>query len=278
LVQQRAASVDVARLRAGGWAFALITLLTVPSMAHELGDFGRVKPGVLNDDIIPNADKFGRWITGQPVSDFNITDQEQEMHDRVYRFLIARHVKDWAFDYEQVVMVASLFSKRPSRDDLYYMWLTREPYASSRVRYNTITDDVGADVLTLPSTFASICAVIEVDQQRSIAASQLDDIGPEMIVQMQTRKAENDLHVARFVRAVRYRYDSYAYALDHFLVETPHTEAVRVDAALSDYAIWLDRAEAGTFCVDDLDGWRDGGEALPGRILLDAPSEGEYRK
>jgi hypothetical protein len=200
------------------------------------------------------------------------------MHDRVFRFLVARHVKDWAFDYEQVVMVASLFSKRASRDDLYYMWLTREPYASSRVRYNTITDDVGADVLTLPSTFASICAVIEVDRQRSLAASQLDDIEAEMTAQMQVRKAENDLFVARFQRALRYRYDSYSYALDHFLVETPHTEAVRVDGALSEYAIWLDRAEVGTFCVDGLDGWGDGSQAIPGRILLDAPSEGEFRK
>lgn len=247
-------------------------------MSHELGDFGRVRPGVVNDEIIPKADRFGRWITGQPVSDFNITDQEREMHDRVYRFLIARHVKDWAFDYEQVVMVASVFSKRASRDDLYYMWLTREPYASSRVRYNTITDDVGADVLTMPSTFASICAVIEVDRQRSVAASQLDDIEASMIEQMHVRKAENDLFIARFSRALRYRYDSYSYALDHFLVETPHTEAVRVDAALSDYAIWLERAEAGTFCVDDFAGWDDGKGAIPGRILLDAPSEGEYRK
>lgn len=256
----------------------MLALLAAPVAAHELGDFGRVKPGVLNDEIIPKADRFGRWITGQPVSDFNITDEEREMHDRVYRFLIARHVKDWAFDYEQVVMVAGLFSKRPSRDDLYYMWLTREPYASSRVRFNTIADDVGADVLTLPSTFASICAVQDVDRRRALAASQLDDIEPAMIKQMETRKAENDLYIARFVRAVRYRYDSYAYALDHFLVETPHMEAVRVDGALSEYAVWLDRAEAGNFCVADAGDWRDSGTALPGRILLDAPREGEYLK
>jgi hypothetical protein len=200
------------------------------------------------------------------------------MHDRVYRFLISRHVKDWAFDYEQVVMVASLFSTRPGRDDLYYKWLSREPYASSRVRFNTISDDVGADVLTMPSTFASVCAVQMVDQQRATAASQLDDIEPSMIEQMHTRKAENDLHIARFVRALRYRYDSYSYALDHFLVETPHAEAINVDGRLSDYATWLGRAEAGDFCGGDDGTWHDQTEALPGRVLLDAPSEGEYRK
>ncbi|MDC9823746.1 hypothetical protein PRN20_08375 [Devosia sp. ZB163] len=246
--------------------------------AHEIGDFGRVKPGVLNDQIIPELDRWGRRAAGQPVSGFNVTDQEREMHDRVYRFLIARHVKDWAFDYEQVVMVASLFSKRAGRDDLYYRWLSREPYASSRVRFNTMADDAGADLLTLPTTFKSICAVIEVDRQRAVAAAELRDLEAEMVTEMRTRRAENDLYIARFVRALRYRYDSYGYALDHFLVETPHTEAVRVDERLSAMAIWIDHAERGEFCIDVADGWNDRAIAVPGRVLMDAPSEGEYRK
>ncbi len=247
-------------------------------MAHELGDFGRVKPGVINDEWIPGADAVGRWVFGQPVSSFNLTDQEREMHDRIYRFLIARHVADWAFDYEQVVLVASIFSSRKGHDDLYYKWLTTSRYASSRVRFNTISDDVGADLLTLPPTFEAICAVAEIDRQRAVAASELDDIEAEMVKQLRLRKAENDLYVARFVRAVRYRYDSYGYALDHFLVETPHAEAVRADERLSQMAGWVDHAEAGEFCLDDGPGWDGGDAAIPGRVLLDAPSEGEYRK
>ena len=246
--------------------------------AHEIGDFGRVKPGFLNDEVIPEVDSALRRFNKQPVSDFNWTDQEREMHDRVYRFLIARHVKDWAFDYEQILIVASVVSTRPTHDDLYYKWLTRERYASSRVRYNTVADDIGADLLTLPSTFASICTVFTIDDQRAMAASQLTDIGPEMIAQMRERRAENSLYVGRFVGALRYRYASYSYALDHFLVETPHAEAVRVDERLSEMAVWVDYAEAGDFCLDDGDriGWGD--EALPGRVLLGPPDEGEFRK
>ena len=107
----------------------------------------------------------------------------------------------------------------------------------------------------------------------------LRDLGCRHVVYADTsRRAENDLYIARFVRALRYRYDSYSYALDHFLVETPHAEAVKVDGRLSDYATWLGRAEAGDFCVDGDGSWRDETQALPGRVLLDAPSEGEYRK
>ncbi|MDB5542414.1 MAG: hypothetical protein JWQ89_4141 [Devosia sp.] len=259
------------------WLLAGLLLCAWPAAGHELGDFGRVKPGVLNDEIIPGTDRLMRRLGNQPVSNFNITDQEREMHDRVYRFLIARHARDWAFDYEQVVAVAGLTSRRKGKDDLYYRWLTGERYASSRVRYNTMADDIGADLLTLPSTFAAICAVIEIDRQRAVAAAEIADIEPAMIAEMHERKAENDLHVGRFVAALDYRYASYGYALDHFLVETPHGEAVEVDARLSELAIWVDRAEQQEFCGDWSTG--EGGDgAIPGRVLLDAPSEGEYRK
>lgn len=266
---------DVTLVRALGLA---LLLCAAPVSAHELGDFGRVKPGVLNDEIIPQTDRLMRRLTNQPISNFNITDEEREMHDRVYRFLIARHAKDWAFDYEQIIFVAGVFSYRPDKVDLYYRWLTGERYASSRVRYNTIADDIGADLLTLPGTFAAICAVIEIDRQRAVAAAELGDIEAEAIKQMHLRKAENDLYIGRFIAALGYRYGSYRYALDHFLVETPHGEAIEVDERLSRLAPWVDRAEAQDFCGDGLNGWEDGNGAIPGRVLLDAPSEGEYRK
>jgi hypothetical protein len=262
-------------LRALGLA---LLLCAAPVAGHELGDFGRVKPGVLNDEIIPETDRLMRRLGNQPVSNFNITDQEREMHDRVYRFLIARHARDWAFDYEQIVFVAGVFSSRPDRVDLYYRWLTNERYASSRVRYNTIADDIGADLLTLPTTFAAICAVIEIDRQRAVAAAEIGDIEAGMIEQMHLRKAENDLYVGRFIAALGYRYGSYSYALDHFLVETPHGEAIEVDERLSRMAPWVDRAEAWDFCGGGPNGWDDDEAAIPGRVLLDAPSEGEYRK
>jgi hypothetical protein len=276
--QRRAASAAVADTPMVRVLVLALLLCVAPATAHEIGDFGRVKPGVLNDEIIPDTDRLMRRLGNQPVSNFNITDEEREMHDRVYRFLIARHVKDWAFDYEQVVAVAGLFSSRPGKDDLYYRWLTSQRYASSRVRYNTIADDVGADLLTLPTTFAAICAVIEIDRQRAVAAAEIGDIEPPMIAEMHKRKAENDLYVGRFVGALGYRYASYGYALDHFLVETPHGEAIEVDARLSELAIWVDRAEAQDFCGDGWSDWDDGKGAIPGRVLLDAPSEGEYRK
>ncbi len=58
-----------------------------------------------------------------------------------------------------------------------------------------------------------------------------------MIAQMRERRAENGLYVGRLSARSAYRYASYSYALDHFLVETPHAEAVRVDERLSEMAV-----------------------------------------
>lgn len=255
-----------------------VVLLAAPAGARQLGDFGRVKAGVLNDEVIPGFEKIWKQLNGWPASDFNWTDQEDEMHDRVWRFLVAPQTRDWAFEYAAEIKPSKAGAKRPRYEDRYYGWLRGERYASSRVRYNTMADHVGADLGTLEPTFLAICAVIEVDRQRAVAAASVDDLERKVLEGQAERRAENDAHVDHFVRALSYRYAAYSYALDHLLVETPHEQAVEVDGRLSELAVWVDRAEARDFCGA---GWHPAGaadEALPGRVLLDAPSEGEFRK
>jgi hypothetical protein len=92
------------------------------------------------------------------------------------------------------------------------------------------------------------------------------------------RKAENDLKIDWFVRAVTYRYDSYGYALDLLLVETPHEEAIEVDGLLSELGIYVELAQRGDFCGGGGGAvYKDNG-ALPSRILMQEKAEGGYRK
>jgi len=264
-------------------AFALGLLLLAlgagaPALGQKLGDFGRLEPGFVNDELIPLVDKNRRGMNGRPLDGFNLTDEEVEMRDRVWRFLVAPHARDWAWPYRIEVRPAKAAERGAEPFARYYRWLTSQRYASSRVRYNTITDHVTADIGTLPGAFRSICAVLEVDRQRAVAVSEIDYLEPEMIARQQKRDRENGAFIDRFVLALSFRYDSYQYALDHFLVETPHHEAVRVDAALSELAPWVERANARDFCSDAWLLHTDGDGALPGRLLLDPPDEGPYRK
>jgi hypothetical protein len=256
----------------------LAALLAQSAAAQQLGDFGRLEHGFVNDELLPLVDRNRRGMNGRPLGGFNLTDEETEMRDRVWRFLVTPHAKDWAWPYGAEIRSARAGTLTGQQVSKYYRWLTSQRYASSRVRYNTIADHVQADIGTLPETFRSVCAVLEVDRQRAVAVDEIDYLEPEMLARQQQRARENRAFIERFVLALSFRYDSYQYALDHFLLETPHREAVQVDAALTALAPWVERANAHDFCGD---GWGlhgDGQVALPGRALLDPPDEGMYRK
>jgi hypothetical protein len=228
----------------------IILALSVNACARPTGDFGRAKPGIVHDEILPTIGKLRALIFEEPVSGFNWTDQEVEMHDRAWRFLTAPHTSDWFYnvliEWQRTRILPRIDTSHTY--DRYYNTLRWERYRSSRVRYNRLTRDIDADIATIPGVLKAICAVVEVDRQRRLASGTLASIGPKERADMRARNHENQTYIDWFTVSARYRYESYNYALEHLLAETPHEEARRVDARLSEYAIWVERAEAEDYC------------------------------
>ncbi|WEJ57602.1 hypothetical protein [Devosia sp. FJ2-5-3] len=246
----------------------LLAGLATACASRPVGDFGRAQPSALHDAMLPAVGDFMARQRREPVSNFNQTDQEGEMHDRTWRFLVANNAKDWLFNTEaemQRVRItrAKDFTFFPDR---YYNWLKKTHYQSSRVRYATVNRHILADLDTLPKTFLSICAVQEVDRQRRVALNELTDLAPTAANDVRARRIENQWHVDWFVRAVNYRYDSYSYALENLLVETPHEQSVSVDAFLRRLKVWADRANRGDFCSGASGQGGQGDVAIPSRF------------
>ncbi len=230
--------------------FVLLAMALVACSPRPVGDFGRAAPSVLHDQLLPKMGERRAQGRHEPVSNFNQTDQEREMHDRTWRFLIAAHGRDWTFDHSVELQRTRL---GPARDytfttDRYYRWLRETQYNSSPTRYATVGRHIAADLDTLPTTFRSICAVQEVDRQRQIALAEIRNIEPAVAANAEARRVENTWHIDWFVRALTYRFESYSYALDHLLVETPHEQSMSVDDSLRRMAPWVDRARRGDFC------------------------------
>ena len=147
-------------------------LLTVSACARPVGDFGRAEHNVLNDEVMP---AIGNGLS--KGSAFNLADQEVEMRDRVWRYLVAPHAYDWfgdvAVEFQRTRITP--ISNKPFKTRRYYDWLHSERFASSRVRYTRIQEDAIADLGMMPSAFKSVCTVIELDRQRGIASNQLTD-------------------------------------------------------------------------------------------------------
>ena len=225
---------------------------------------------------MPAAGEFLAANRGEPVSSFNQTDQEVEMHDRVWRFLVAAHAKDWKFDSAVELQRTRIVPPRDERFTIerYYQWLSRTEYRSSRTRYSTVGRHITADIDTLPTTFIAICRVIEIDRQRAIAYGTLGrDLPPRVGEEVAARKYENDAFIAWFVRALNYRHSSYDFALDNLLVETPHEQSLAVDEALRRMAVFVARANRGDFCSDGLAGRGQGKVIIPSRYQHSGDTE-----
>lgn len=228
----------------------LLCCVSLYACARPTGDFGRAKPGIVHDEVLPTAGKLRALIFGEPVSGFNWTDQEIEMHNRTWRFLIAPHTYNWFVNVLvewQRTRLTPRFNGH-MQHNWYYELLRFERHRSSTVRYTRVTRDVDADIGTIGGVFRAICAVQEVDRQRRIAADSLPSVASSQYGDILARRAENQIHIDWFVASVSYRYHAYSHALERLLVETPHEGAQRLDGRLSDYAVWVDRAEAHDFC------------------------------
>lgn len=218
---------------------------------------------------MPAAGNFIAANRGEPVSRFNKTDQEEEMHDRVWRFLVAPHAKDWQFDSAVELQRTRIVRPRDETFTIerYYRWLSGTHYQSSRTRYATVGRHITADIDTLPTTFAAICKVIEIDRQRATAYAGLGhDLPPRIGEEVAARRYENDAFVAWFVRALNYRYSSYDFALDNLLVETPHEQSLAVDEALRRMSAYVSRAQRGDFCASGRAGYGGGDVVIPSRF------------
>lgn len=250
----------------------LLAGIAASCVSRPTGDFGRTQPGVLHDSIMPYAGKLIAANRREPVSNLNQTDQEREMHDRTWRFLVAAHSQDWMFDTSVELQRTRIGSARDFRftPERYYTWLRTTHYQSSTTRYNTVGRHILADIDTVPTTFQAICAVEDVDRQRRVALVELGGIEQSVADNVAARYTENQWHIQWFVRALNYRYESYSYALDHLLVETPHEQSMAVDDNLRRMRTWVDRANRGDFCVSTGGGSRNS-VTIPSRFQTMVP-------
>ncbi len=255
------------------------------SEATQLGDFGRPEAGVVNDDLLPALDYLFKVLGNRPHSTLDRTETEQAMLARVWRFMVAPYAKDWAFNYaDGDIRQARPDGRRTQGVDSYSKWISGDlnwitgvRYPAPNVRYATMHEHMGLDLAMLPMVFEAICRVEELDRQRRVALEGIA-VATDMLRNVHGRLEENRVYIGQFADALTFRYANYDYALNHLLVTQPDPAARRVDADLSELAIFVDRARSGDFC-GGLGGFsEDGGAPIRSRVLMDKPGEGEFRK
>lgn len=230
-------------------AVALVLGLSVA--ACTAGDFGRPRPGVWNDVIGPELGFWSAKARGEAASPFHLTDDEEQLRDRAWRFIMPasersyfeRQVSDLA--YKRILPVEA----QSNAVSDYFNALTGGAYRSQVSRYNRLAEDANADRLLIGPFRVNAGRVVAADRvrMRTVDASPL--VLPEQRGPAFARVVENEGLILWVCERIRFRMESYRYALANLVVEMPSREAIRAERS-----IMALEAEAGPLCKLELIG------------------------
>lgn len=213
----------------------------------ETGDFGRPRPSVWNTTLLPKAGDFLASQREEPVSNFTFTDDEHELRNRAWRFIMPAHPRQW-FDRQLTELVRTRIlplKYEPFHLAGYYEALRADKARSPASRFRRLSEDMVADQKLIPPFSTIANRVIAADRVRLKGLVYLRDVSEDQIKQAASRVAENRCLIAWVRLEWRERLTSYRYALEHLMLETPQLEAVEAERILKDF-------ETGFVAMDQL--------------------------
>lgn len=230
----------------GGRGAALALLLCgLLGACNSTGDFGRPQPTVWSQLIAPEKGFWSATFRGESASYFRMTDDEEQLRDRAWRFVMPGHERS-VFQGEvsnlahyRILPVAAQSSDVSD----YVRALTKGAYASQASRYSRLAEDVNADRLLIGPFRANAMRVVTMDRVRMRTAEGSPEVSPDMQGPAFARVVENEGLILWVCERVGFRIDSYRHALANLVVEMPSREAIRAERA-----IMALEAEAGPLC------------------------------
>ncbi|PZU93498.1 MAG: hypothetical protein DI527_06520 [Chelatococcus sp.] len=236
--------IETGRYRPGrGHAGAALLGLLLGACTQ--GDLGRPRQTVWSQIIAPQVGFAAATARGEAASYFRITDDEEQLRDRAWRFVSPAYPRTF-FDSELAELVHSrilpVAAQSVAVSD-YFAGLTGSSFASQSSRYNRLSEDANADRLLIGPFRANAMRVVAMDRVRMRAAEGSPLVPEAKQEPAFARVVENEGLILWVCERVHFRIESYRYALANLVVEMPSREAVRAERA-----IMALEAEAGPLC------------------------------
>ncbi|MCU0884551.1 MAG: hypothetical protein MUC44_06310 [Beijerinckiaceae bacterium] len=216
-------------------AGCLAAMLTLAGCAADTGDLGRARPSLWNDNIYPTAGLLAGMARGEQVSLFHLTDDEMELRDRAWRYLMPAHERIWFNRQVQELARTRIIpvSWQTTEPDEYGAALTGGWFRSEHSLYTRLAEDALADAALIAPFRKMALRVAAADKVRIEVARRSPAVSPAAIEQAEARIAENEGLVAWVRERIRYRIRSYRHAFDNLVVELPSREAVLGERAMA---------------------------------------------
>jgi hypothetical protein len=212
-----------------------IVLFLIAGGCVQTGDFGRPRASLWNDVVLPETGAFAAHLRNEHVSRYVLTDDENELRDRAWRFLMPAHERSW---FEAII--ADLVRTRvlpvdlyPTDRTAYHRALMGESFRSPASRYRRVSEDAHADLKLIGPFAARAARVIAADRVRLGSLDHVRAIDDDQIHHALARVAENRCLIAWVGHETYGRLVAYRYALEHLVIEAPQGDAVGAERTLA---------------------------------------------
>lgn len=226
----------------------LAAFLVCPAAPSFGGDFGREDSGVMDRKILPLIGGFAARFREEPVSYFNLTDEEKLLRQQARHLIAPPHARDWIHAIASRIQRYRITAPLDNRlnTNAYYAYLRSDRFRSTAGRYGRLSADMAADAALIPPFFARASQVTASDTIRIEAVATFGPIGDERfalqspllrpMTTVQTaayaRVHENKELIDWADRAVVFRIESYRNAIERLAIEEPDARVGLADGEL----------------------------------------------
>lgn len=215
------------RLGRGG---CLLGLALLTNCAN--GDFGRIKPPLVTDDMHAWIGTEAVGSIGIPPSRYGLTDDERELRDLAYPLIEA------PFDRQRWYSIlgeygANRVFRRTVDRTAYGRALMAGSYRSASGRYGQLQEDIRNDSVRVGPFFRVAARVTDLDNKRAQSMAYVPDLDEEERASALSRIAENRAAIGWVRHSLGQRIESYRYALERMVVAYPSPMAVESEQALN---------------------------------------------
>jgi hypothetical protein len=211
-------------------AFAALCTLA----ACSNGDFDRVKPGLVNDDIHSWVGTTAALGNGAPISSYPLTDDERALRDFAYPLIEPPYDRQRWYSFLNEYGIGRVFRRDWSRFDehAYARVLMSTPVRSQEARYARLNDDILNDRTRVPQFFGVAARVLEMDRKREASIAAIGQASEWEQRNALARIAENSLVVSWVQWSLLARSVAYRYALERLVLAGPTPTATQVERSL----------------------------------------------
>jgi hypothetical protein len=199
------------------------------------GDFGRVRPELVNDEIHDWVGRDAVAAIGGESSEYPLTDDERRLRDLAFPLIDPPYDRN-RFDsvWREYGLGRTPGAARLSFNRAAYRVRLSETYRRSEASaYAQIVTDARNDVERIEPFFAVADRVTDMDAKRAKSIAYVTHLSGAEYGSAVNRNLENAAIIGWVCRSLHDRGASYRFALEHLVIAAPSASAAEAERSLN---------------------------------------------